>query len=114
MEAVTVYPSVPAGIVEVEEKGFSHLYFRLLPLWRYAIWVAALFVLLAVAVAVRLDVQRLQMDLDRNDRVLRNATVLHERLNLEMNSRKRLMVVEAYAAQRGLEAAPIVLVEGGS
>jgi hypothetical protein len=66
---------------------------RLLPLWRHAVWLLALFAVLAMATAVRLDVQRLRMDLDRSDRLHRGALVLNERLHLEIDARKRLAVM---------------------
>lgn len=79
---------------------------RLLPLWRHAVWLAALFVVLAVAVLIRLDVQRLQMDLDRNDRAYRHAQVQQERLRLERDARRRLSAAEV--AARAIEAGPNV------
>ena len=46
---------------------------KILPLWRLIIWGLAVFVLVVIAAVVRLDVQRLQMDFDRNDRLRRAA-----------------------------------------
>ena len=85
---------------------------RLFPLWRHALWLAALFIVLAVAVAIRLDVQRLHMDLDRNDRAHRTASVLNERLTLELDARTRLETMQGYADALGANAAaPLVVIE---
>jgi len=84
---------------------------RLLPLWRHAVWLVILFVVLAVSVIIRLDVQRLEMDLDRNDRAQRAAQVLNERLTLELDSRRRLQAVEGMATALGASAdVPVVRV----
>ena len=70
---------------------------KLMPLWRVVIWGLAFFGLVVFAVVVRLDVQRLQMDFDRNDRMRRDAMVTHERLQMEMDVRKRLGAVQGYS-----------------
>ncbi|MFK7927173.1 MAG: hypothetical protein AB8H79_03220 [Myxococcota bacterium] len=84
--------------------GWSVPWARLAPLWRHGVWLAALFTVLAVAVVIRLDVQRLQMDLDRNDRAQGRALVLHEQLSLEVDTRMRLQAVESWADQLGAQA----------
>ena len=71
---------------------------KLMPLWRIVIWALAFFGLVVFAVVVRLDVQRLQMDFDRNDRMRRDAMVTHERLQMEMDVRKRLGALQGYSA----------------
>lgn len=88
---------------------------RLFPLWRHLVWLALLFVVLAIAVTIRLDVQRLQMDLDRNDRAHRAAQVLNERLTLEIGARRRLQAMEGLATSLGASSqAPVVSVPTGS
>lgn len=76
---------------------------RLVPLWRHAVWFVALFVVSAVAVSVRLDVQQLRKDLDRHARMDTEARVLNERLRLERDSRRRAVAVEAIAQSMGVD-----------
>lgn len=71
---------------------------KLLPLWRVIIWCLAVFILAVSAVVVRSDVQRLQMDFDRNDRMRRHAVVTQQRLHMELDVRKRLGAVQGYAS----------------
>jgi Na+-transporting NADH:ubiquinone oxidoreductase subunit NqrC len=88
---------------------------RLLPLWRVLIWALAVFVLLVGAAVVRLDVQRLQMDFDRNDRMRHAAQITHERLGLELEVRRRLGAVQAYSNAASLVHVPTSVVgEGGT
>jgi hypothetical protein len=75
--------------------GFS----RLVPLWRHAAWLLALFVVLAFWVQVRLDVQQLRTDLDRNTRMTREARIQNDRLRLEMDARRRVTALEAVAGR---------------
>ena len=84
---------------------------KLMPLWRMVIWAMAVFVLLVAAAVIRLDVQRLQMDFDRNDRLQREAEVTHERLLLELDVRKRLGAVQQYASSAELVHLPSSVVE---
>jgi len=86
---------------------------RLLPLWRHGVWLVSLFAVLACAVAVRLDVQQMRKDMDRNTRAQREARILNERLQLEVDSRRRAVAMEAVAAQLAMTAdARIVPVKG--
>lgn len=105
--------SVPLG-TELGRPGLQIPWARLAPLWRHAVWVGLLFVVLAIAVTIRLDVQRLQMDLDRNDRAERAAQVLHERLSLELDARRRLQAMEGLATSLGATSeVPIVRLPHG-
>ena len=113
--------SLTAGLGDLRAQGSGHVgipWARLLPLWRHVVWLVALFIVLAVSVTIRLDVQRLQMDLDRNDRAQRAALVLHERLQLELDARHRLQAVEGMAEQLGATPdAEVILVpsrDGGA
>jgi hypothetical protein len=82
---------------------------RLVPLWRYAVWGFAFFVLLATWVEVRLDVQALRKDLDRTGRVTREQRVLSDRLHLEIDARRRAVRMEQVALQMGLASTvPVV------
>ena len=72
---------------------------RLLPLWRHGVWLCSLFAVLACAAAIRLDVQQMRKDLDRNTRAQREARILNERLQLEVASRRRAVAMEAIAVQ---------------
>lgn len=89
------------GLSELRPSLGSIPWGRLLPLWRHVVWLVALFVVLAVAVVIRIDVQRLEMDLDRNDRAHRTAQVLNERLTMELDARRRLQAVEGMATSLG-------------
>ena len=85
---------------------------RLRPVSRHVVWLLALFAVVAVAVFVRLDVQQHEMNLDRNDRAQRAASVLNERLELELRARRRLQAVQGYASQiQAVPEAPLVRVE---
>lgn len=82
---------------------------RLVPLWRYAVWGLAVFVLLATWVDVRLDVQGLRKDLDRTGRAEREQRVLSDRLRLEIDARHRAVRMEQVALQMGLASTvPVV------
>ena len=75
---------------------------RLLPLWRHLVWLTALFVVLAAWVQVRLDVQQLRGDLDRNTRMTREARITNDRLRLEMDARRRASAVEEVAGRMAM------------
>jgi hypothetical protein len=77
---------------------------RLLPLWRHVVWLVALFVVLAAWAQVRLEVQQLRTDLDRNSRHAREARILNDRLRLEMDARRRAVNVEAMAGRLAMTA----------
>lgn len=77
---------------------------RLIPLWRYAVYALTLFAVLAAAATVRLDVQQLRKDLDRNARATREARILNDRLHLEMDARRRILAMEQAAGR--LELGP--------
>jgi hypothetical protein len=82
---------------------------RLWPLWRYAWFLASLFVVSAVAVAIRLDVQQVRKHLDRNDTAMREAEVAHQRLLLEIDARRRAIAMQGVAGQLGLGPGPAVV-----
>lgn len=84
-------------LADVVEVARPTTWQRLFPLWRHAVWLLALFAVSAAAVAVRLDVQQLRKDLDRNTRLERQAAVLNERLRLEIDARRRAVAVEGVA-----------------
>ncbi len=107
--AVTALPAP-----DVEIGSWEAPYHRLLPLWRHAVWLGVFFALSAIAVGVRLDVQRTRIELDRNSSMQKEAGVLHERLQLEYDARRRAVAMESAAAQLALSAnAPIVVVGSG-
>ena len=70
---------------------------ELLPLWRHAIWLVLLFAVTGFAVSVRLDVQSMRKDLDRNARLIDDARLTHDRLQLELDARRRVVAVDAVA-----------------
>lgn len=94
---VTTLPETPAPALTRPA-----LWRRLLPLWRHAVWATVLFAVCAVAVSVRLDVQQLRKDLDRNARLEHEARLLNERLRLEVDARRRVLAVEQYAGALAL------------
>ncbi len=86
---------------------------RLLPLWRHATWLVALFIVAAFAVSVRLQVQEFRKDIDRMGRQEHEAEVLNERLHLEMDARRRASAMEQIATRMELgSAAHVVRLEG--
>ena len=74
----------------------------LVPLWRHAVWLVALFLLLTLWVDIRVDVQQLRKDLDRSGRAYREAQVHNDRLRLEIDARRRAFALEAAAKELGL------------
>ena len=105
-----------AGVRPVPQSGLKIGKFELAslrPLWRYAVFTACLFAVTAFAVAVRLDVQQMRKDMHRNARMQREATILNDRLHLEMDARRRAAAVEVVAQRMQLgPKARIVSVEG--
>lgn len=89
--------ALPAPDVEVV--GWTSPWRRLLPLWRHAVWMGSCFVLAAIAVGVRVEVQELRKDIERAESQQREARLLHERLQLEVDARRRTAAVEAVAAE---------------
>jgi len=77
---------------------------KLLPLWRHAAFLAALFAVAGAGAMVRLEVQQLRKDLDRTSKAILDATVLNDRLTLERESRRRAVAMEAVAGGLGLSA----------
>jgi cyanate permease len=109
VDRLTSLQSVSVGLSADAPSTWAIPWSRLLPLWRHAAFLLALFVVLAVAAWIRLDVQRLQVDLDRNDRETRRALVLHERLSLELEARTRMAAVQAWSTELGASAdTPVV------
>lgn len=106
---VTTLPESPAPAIPRVA-----LWRRLLPLWRHAVWAVVLFAVCAVAVSVRLDVQQLRKDLDRNARLEHEARLLNERLRLEIDARRRVVAVEQYAGALALGADARVVTLAGS
>jgi hypothetical protein len=108
--ASTVPQTTPSGVRDALRTPDLR---RLLPLWRHGVWLCSLFVVLASAAAIRLDVQQMRKDLDRNTRAQREARILNERLELEVASRRRAVAMEAVAAQMAMSAdARMVSVKG--
>jgi hypothetical protein len=100
----------PGSVLEVhlpvvEKKALT----RLLPLWRYAVWIGAVFVLLTAWVTIRVDVQALREDLDKSGRAHREARIVNDRLRLELDSRRRAVAMEAAAAQLSLTEKVVVV-----
>jgi hypothetical protein len=114
MERMSVIPAITLPPVGASV-NLASAWERLRPLRGYAVLGAAIFLVTLVAVVVRLQVQRLEIDLDYNDRAQRSASVLHERLTLELRARRRLQAVQGYAASLGANGdAAIVAVDGGA
>lgn len=77
---------------------------RLRPLWTHAVWIGALFAVALLAVNVRLDVAELNRSLERNYQLQREAKVLHERLALELDTRRRVAALEQRAVALGIQS----------
>jgi hypothetical protein len=84
---------------DVELGGWASPWRRLLPMWRHVVWMGGCFVIAAVAVAVRVDVQDLRKDVERTQDMQKEALLLHERLQLEVDARHRAAAVEAMATE---------------
>jgi len=103
--------AIPSALIAPTASSWRLGLRRVLPLWRHAVWLVALFVVLAAWVQVRLDVQQLRTDLDRNSRHTREARILNDRLRLEMDARRRAVNVEAVAGRLAMtEDAAVVRV----
>ena len=95
---LTPEATVPSAILP----GRVGLFERLVPLWRHALFVAAVAAVFGVGAWIRLDVQQLRKDMDRSSRAILEARVLHDRLGLETQARRRAIAMEAAAAELGL------------
>lgn len=82
---------------------------RVAPLWRHGVWLVAFLTVGSFAVAVRLDVQRMQKDYERTVRTQREAHVLQDRLRLELDARRRASAMEELAEAHQLIANPVVV-----
>jgi hypothetical protein len=87
---------------------------RLIPLWRYVAFTAALFVVLSFWVHTRVAVQELREDLDKVGRAQREARVTNDRLRLELDARRRAIALEGAAVDLGLGERARVIRVGGS
>ena len=76
---------------------------------RHVVWLVAVLVVLGTLVRVRLDVQVLRQQLDKTGREIRQAEILHDRLRLEADARKRAASMEQAAARFGLSTPTRVL-----
>ena len=92
--------ALPGNMISYEDQT---TFANVLPLWRHMFWLAVLFVAFATSVQVRLDVQQLRKDIDRNERTQRRATVTNERLRLELDSRRRAEAVQDLALKMGIQ-----------
>ena len=99
--------ALPGNMISYEDQT---TFANVLPLWRHMFWLAVLFVAFATSVQVRLDVQQLRKDIDRNERTQRRATVTNERLRLELDSRRRAEAVQDLALKMGIQE-PATLVQ---
>ena len=99
--------ALPATHVDVA--GWTSPWVRLLGLWRHAVWASLFFGVCAASVSVRLDVQQLRVNLDRNARFSQQAQVLQERLQLEQDVRRRSAAVEAVAEMLVLTDRPAII-----
>jgi hypothetical protein len=75
---------------------------RLSPLWRHVVWASLLFSALSIGVTIRVQVQNLRQDLDRNVRAQRESNVVQDRLRLELAARRRAVVLDQAATQLAL------------
>lgn len=76
---------------------------KMLPLWRHAVWLTAIFVVLSASLAIRLDVQQYRADLDRYARATQQAELTHDQMLLELDSRRRIVAMEQAAIALAME-----------
>lgn len=81
---------------------------RLAPLGRYAVFLLSVFGVAAAGAVIRLDVQQLRKDDHRTSRAILEAQILNDRLQLEMETRRRGAAMEHTAKQLGLKPARFV------
>ncbi len=67
---------------------------RLLPLWRHVVWAILLFTVAGFAVHEGVGVRQSRTDLARTTRAVHEAGVLNQRLQLELDARRRLLRME--------------------
>lgn len=91
----SVTSQIPSA--DVELLATTSPWSGLLALWRHAVWVGMLFVLLVVFLTVQLSVKQTVLDLERNVQLTREATLQHERLRLEVQTRRRAVAMEGLA-----------------
>ena len=110
----TIRPLTPAPAADVEVADWVNPWTRLIPLWRHGVWLAAVFSLLALSLWVRLDVKQTVHDLHRNAQLTREATLANERLQLEVQSRRGAIRMEAIATELGLASDVPLTPTGGT
>jgi len=107
MTTRSVTSHIPSADVELQATASPWM--GLLSLWRYGVWFAVLFGVLVLAVSTRIAVRQSVLDLERNASLTREAILQQERLQLEVHTRRRAVLLEAYAAEMELTAgAPLV------
>ncbi len=77
---------------------------RLRPLARWGVALLLLVGILGTWLHVRIEATQLRHDLDRTARATLEARVLHDRLTLELQTRRRAVAMEKAAAALGLNA----------
>ena len=82
--------------ITLEEVDFR----RLLPLWRYGVWMAMFFMISALWAQNRIVVNDLRDDLGRSLNDLRDAEHRHDQLMLEYDKQQSIKNLYAEAAQR--------------
>ena len=107
MSTRSVTSQIPSADVELQ--SVTGPWLGLLSLWRYGVWLVLMFALLTTALWVRLQVGQSVQDLERNATLMREATLHQERLQLEIQTRRRAVLLETYATQLELtDQAPMV------
>ena len=104
MTTRSVTSQIPSADVELTTS--ANPWMGLVALWRHAVWFGLLFAILVGAVSVRLAVRQSVLDLERNNQLMREATLQHERLRLEVQTRRRAVAMEELA--KALELSPDV------
>ncbi len=113
-QTVVHVPTATLPAPDVEIGAWETPWKRLLPLWRHAVWLMALFVLCAISVGVRLDVQKARIELDRNAAMQAEARIVNERLTLEYDARRRAVAMENVASHFALGGNSRVVTVGGA
>ena len=82
---------------------------RVVPLWRFALWGGMLFAISLLLAQVRFDVNALRMDLSATSMATEQARLRNARLQLELEKRRGVFALES--AARDLDHVPATVLQ---
>lgn len=97
MNAHSVTSQIPAA--DVELSGTTSAWHSLGSIWRHLVAMVLLAVIVFTYIQVQLSVNRTVEDIDRHATLIREASIQHERLELELQTRRRALRLEKMAAE---------------